>query len=225
MVSVVSAIPVVDVVAAVLVLEDLTSTAVRLLRLYGPFVLCLFTFLETSMLFPFLPSEVVVPAAAALLVTDPLSFLVFVTAATVGGTVGAFVPFYVFADTRVGRASWIRARITVSEGRIERGQRWFRERGQSSVCWGRFLPVLRSVISIPAGLANMDPQRFVAYTAIGTAAFYAATGAIVYYGRQQSFFATAVEFVSSRPLVAVVGLAALFGLGYVGRRWADGQRQ
>lgn len=200
---------------------DPTRVLLDSLRLYGPLVLCLFTFLETSMLFPLLPSEVVVPAAAALLVTDVPSFLVFVLAATVGGTVGALVPFYVFYDTRVGERGWIRDRIDVSEERIERGQSWFRRWGQSSVLWGRFLPVLRSVISIPAGLANMDPLRFGAYTAVGTAGFYAAGGALVYYGRQQPLFAAAVDAAAQRPALAVLGVLALLGVGVLVQRYSD----
>lgn len=75
---------------------DLTALTLHLLRLYGPLVLCLFTFLETSMLFPFLPSEVVVLAAAALLVTDPVSLVVFVLAAGMGGR-----PVRSFRSTRL----------------------------------------------------------------------------------------------------------------------------
>ncbi|SEO71444.1 membrane protein DedA, SNARE-associated domain [Halogranum amylolyticum] len=203
--------------------HDVDPTRVLLdsLRLYGPLVLCLFTFLETSMLFPLLPSEVVVPAAAALLVTDVPSFLVFVLAATVGGTVGALVPFYVFYDTRVGERDWIRDRIDVSEERIERGQSWFRRWGQSSVLWGRFLPVLRSVISIPAGLAKMEPLRFGAYTAVGTAGFYAAASALVYYGRQQPLFAAAVDAAAERPALAVLCVLVLLGVGVVVQRYSD----
>lgn len=187
-------------------MADLTAVVLDALRLYGPLVLCLFTFLETSMLFPFLPSEVVVPAAAAILVTDRPSFLVFVAAAGVGGTVGAFVPFYVFADTRAGR---LRRHIAVSDARLQRGQRWFRRWGPSTVLWGRFLPVLRSVVSIPAGLARMDPLAFGLFTAVGTVGFYAVTAAVVYYSRHQALFQAAVAVATDRPALALLALAAV----------------
>lgn len=197
---------------------DLTTVAFRFLRLYGPLALCLFTFLETSMLFPLLPSEVVVPAAAALLISDPASFLAFVVAAGVGGTVGAFVPYYVFRGARVGETDWLRDRIDVSEARIERGQEWFRRWGQSSVLWGRFLPVLRSVVSIPAGLAEMDPTRFGVFTAVGTVGFYAATGGVVYYGRERSLFETVAAVAIANPGLTVVASLALLGAGVLVRR-------
>jgi membrane protein DedA with SNARE-associated domain len=178
----------------------LTDTTLDLIRLYGPLALCLFTFLESSMLFPFLPSEVVVPAAAALLVVDATSLAVFVAAASLGGVVGAYVPYLVFSSAGrtdpAGLAEWIR----VSPERVAQGRRWFRRWGQSSVCWGRFLPVLRSVVSIPAGLAGMTPLRFGVYTALGTVGFFAATGAIVYYGRQRSLFSAATAYAAANPI-------------------------
>jgi membrane protein DedA with SNARE-associated domain len=188
---------------------DVTAVALELVRLYGPLALCLFAFLETSMLFPFLPSEVVVPAAAAVLVTDPRSFLVFVTAAGIGGTVGAFVPFAVFYGTWIGELDWIRDRVDVSDEQIERGRAWFRRWGQSSVLWGRFLPVVRSVISVPAGIARMDPLRFGAFTAVGHLGFYAAVGGLVYYGRRQSLLAAVVAVATDRPALIAVGLLAV----------------
>ncbi|MFC6826636.1 DedA family protein [Halopelagius fulvigenes] len=197
---------------------DPTDVALRFVRLYGPLALLLFTFLETSMLFPFLPSEVVVPVAAALIITDVTSFLVFVLAAAVGGTVGAYVPYYVFRSDRVGGSGWIRDRVNVSEERIERGREWFQRWGRSSVLWGRFLPALRSVVSIPAGLAGMDSRRFGAFTAAGTVGFYAATGGVVYYGRQQSLFSAAFAVAADRPALVAGAILALLVVGVAVRR-------
>ncbi len=203
---------------------DLTTTVIELVRLYGPLALCLFVFCETSMLFPFLPSEVIVPAAAVLLVTDFASFLAFVAAAGVGGTVGAFVPFLVSSRADVGEWGWLQRYVRVSEDRVERSQAWFHRWGQSSVLWGRFLPVLRSVISIPAGLAGMSSTRFGVFTAVGTVGFYAATGGLVYYGRQEPLFAAAVAFAGDRPILTAVGLLAALGFGSLVEWWRRTRR-
>jgi membrane protein DedA with SNARE-associated domain len=199
---------------------DPTTVALEVVRLYGPLALCLFTFLETSMLFPLLPSEVVVPAAAALLVTDLPSLLVFVAAASVGGTVGAFVPFVVCYRSRVGETDWLGDRLGVPAARIERGRDWFRRWGESSVCWGRFLPVIRSVISVPAGLARMAPLRFGLFTAVGSAGFYAASGGLVYYGRQRSLFAAIVGVAADRPGLTAIGILVALGVGFLARSWS-----
>ncbi|QCS41284.1 DedA family protein [Natrinema versiforme] len=196
-------------------MADFGTAALRFIQLYGPIALLVFTFLETSMLFPFFPSEVVVPAAAALLIVDPISFLVFVAAATVGGTVGAFVPFYAFRGPGSRGLGRLRERINVSEDATERGRQWFRRWGQSSVFWGRFLPALRSVVSIPAALAGMSPARFGVYTAAGTVLFYAAVGAVVYYGRQRSLFAAAGSVAAERPVLAVTIAAVVLVAGFL----------
>lgn len=203
---------------------DLTATALRLLQVYGPLALAAFAFLESSMLFPFLPSEVVVPAAAALLVGGVPSFLAFVAAASVGGTAGAFVPFYVFRDTRLGERDWLQRWLHVPEDRLERARTWYRRWGQSSVCWGRFLPGLRSVVSIPAGLADMTSTRFGAYTAAGVTGFYAATAGLVYYGRRRSVFAASVDLAADNPVATALVLLALLGLGVVAGRVLRGRR-
>jgi membrane protein DedA with SNARE-associated domain len=119
----------------------------------------------------------------------------------------------------VGEWDWLRRYVHVSEDRVERSRAWFRRWGQSSVLWGRFLPVLRSVISIPAGVAGMNPTRFGVFTAVGTVGFYAATGGLVYYGRQESFFATAVAFAGDRPLLTAVGFLAVLGVGVLAEWW------
>lgn len=198
---------------------DPTTVALRFVRLYGPIALLVFTFLETSMLFPFLPSEVVVPAAAAVLVHDAASFFVFVTAAGVGGTVGAFVPFYAFRRSRSRGLSRIRDRIAVSDAAVERGRNWFLRWGSSSVLWGRFLPGVRSAVSIPAGLVGMSTVRFGVYTAIGTVGFYAAIGAVVYYGRQQSLFEVVRGAAADRPGLAAAILLCILVVGLLVKVW------
>lgn len=203
-------------------MADFTAAALDFVRIYGPLALLLFTFLETSMIFPLLPSEVVVPAAAALLITDVVSFLVFVAAAGIGGTTGALVPYYVFRDSRFGQPGWLGRYVRVSEERLTSTQDWFRRWGQSSVLWGRLLPVLRSAVSIPAGFANMNPLLFGVYTAIGTLVFYASSGALVYYARQRSLFQAAYTQASERPIIGIAGVTVILVAGIILWRHARG---
>ena len=194
-------------VVSVLMPGGLTQTAIDLVIQYGYLAIFVFMFLETSMLFPFLPSEVVVPTAAALLVSDPFTLGGFAVAATAGTIVGSLFAYSVigvggqYALGRYGRY------VHVSEDDLERSQRWFRRWGESSVLWGRLLPVLRSVISIPAGFAGMNPTKFTLYTALGGLVFNAAVGATVYYGMQQPIYQVAVA-EAQRWLAVLVRLAA-----------------
>ncbi|USZ76948.1 DedA family protein [Halorussus vallis] len=151
--------------------EGLGQTALGFVSKYGFVAVAVFTFLEASMLFPLLPSEVVVPGAAALRVRGPVSFALFVAAIVVGTTTGSLFAYWVFGRKGhaavEGRGGW----VNVSESKVERSREWFQRWGESSVLWGRLLPVLRSVISIPAGFSGMARWKFTLYSAVGAAAF------------------------------------------------------
>jgi membrane protein DedA with SNARE-associated domain len=200
-------------------LAGLEGTAMALLAQYGFLALLIFAFLETSLLFPFVPSELVVPVAAALLVTGPASFLAFVLAVTIGSTVGSLFVYCVFDAAHQPVIDRYGRYVKVSETDLERASDWFRRWGESSVFWGRLLPVLRSIISIPAGIAGMDRKRFAAYSAGGSGLFAAGVAALVLTGRELvpsqvllawlgGGFDRAVAAALANPVIAV----AVFGL-------------
>lgn len=164
------------------VFGNLGQVALDLVSQYGFVGVIVFTFLEASLLFPLLPSEVVLPGAAALLVDGPVTFGLFVASVVVGTTAGSLFAYRVFGErgrkALASHGGWLR----ISEERLERSARWFRRWGQSSVLWGRLLPVVRSVISLPAGLAGMPRWRFTLYTAIGALLFGAGVAGLVVTG-------------------------------------------
>ena len=149
---------------------------------YGWVAVFVYMVLETAFILHFAPSEIVIPFAASQLVTDQASFGLFVLVTTVGATIGALGAYWIFgvygerALERWGRY------IHVDEEDIERGQHWFRRWGENSVFWCRLLPVMRAVISIPAGMAEMDIRKFVAYSVVGSAIFNVAFTWLVYSG-------------------------------------------
>jgi membrane protein DedA with SNARE-associated domain len=167
---------------------------------------------------------VAVPFAAAVLVEDPLSFVLFVASGTAGATLGSYFLYWLFATLGFRALERYGRYVRVSEGRIRRGQDLFRRYGESSVLWGRLLPVLRSLVSIPAGLAAMDARKFVGYSALGSLVFTAAVGALVSYGVRELparvLLDVAVAVAATSPLLvagvavllAVVTLAAWLGL-------------
>ena len=203
----------------------LVSRAIELVAAYGLLAVCVFAFLESSMLFPYLPAEVVVPVAAGLLVTDWLSFGLFVLVTTAGGTIGALFAYAVSHRGKRFSSGRFRRHLRVSDDQRERAVRWFEKWGEPSVLWGRFLPLFRSVVSIPAGLTRMPLATFTAYTTVGNAGFYFGVAGIVYYGRARSLDAALREAVAESPLETgvVVGIAstiALLGWWATNRRMA-----
>nr|WP_305794394.1 DedA family protein [Halomarina rubra] len=202
----------------------MTTAALDLARTYGYLFVLVFVFLETSMLFPLLPSEVVLPASASILVTTPASLGLFVLAATAGAVLGGVVAYELFrrAGERAVDSTWLR----VEAADAERARRWFRRWGSHSVLWGRLLPVLRSIVSIPAGLSGMHRALFTGYTAVGAFAFNAAVGGLVYAGVDESVYDATLTLAGDHPLVVgALTLAALVGAAIAYREstgeWRD----
>lgn len=123
-------------------------------------------------LFPPIPSELVLPLAGFATVSGDASFPGMIIAATLGSLVGAVALYGLAAGVgpvRLRRVierhgKW--ARVDVSD--IERTEAWFDRRAGRMVLFGRCVPLIRSLISIPAGFRRMAPIRFLAYTAVGS---------------------------------------------------------
>jgi membrane protein DedA with SNARE-associated domain len=119
--------------------------------------------------FPPLPSEVILPLAGFLASRGRMGLLLVIVAATLGSIVGAVVLYEVGA--RIGRERVRRLvdRFPLLEVRdLDRAERWFQRHGDASVLLGRWLPVVRSLVSVPAGVEGMGRLRFVLLTALGS---------------------------------------------------------
>ncbi|MBQ7691080.1 MAG: DedA family protein [Muribaculaceae bacterium] len=121
-----------------------------------------------------LPSEVVVPPAAyfALQHDSDLNVWLVIAAATVGAYLGSVINYglsvllgrpiiYAFADSRLGHL------LRLSGDKLRHAEDFFQRKGSLSVFVGRLLPVVRHLISIPAGLSQMNFARFSLYTFLG----------------------------------------------------------
>lgn len=127
--------------------------------------------IESSFI-PF-PSEVVVPPAAyKAATTGELNVFLVVVFATLGAIIGALVNYglarylgrplvYRFAESRFGHM------CLIDKEKVENAERYFDEHGAVGTFFGRLVPAVRQLISIPAGLARMGLGRFVLYTTLG----------------------------------------------------------
>ena len=131
-----------------------------------------FMTIESSFI-PF-PSEVVVPPAAFLSMTpdSPMNILLVVLVATLEADMGALINYYLakwlgrpivykFADSRIGHM------CLIDRAKVEHAEAYFREHGAASTFFGRLIPAVRQLISIPAGLAGMPLRSFLLYTTLG----------------------------------------------------------
>ena len=118
------------------------------------------------------PSEFVVTPAAYYAAGGSLNVFLVVLFATLGADVGAsinyFVALYVgrpviykFANSKWGKM------CLLNQEKVERSEKYFDDHGVAATLTGRFVPVIRHLISIPAGLARMHYGKFLLFTTIG----------------------------------------------------------
>lgn len=119
---------------------------------------------------PIVPSEVVLPFAGYLAAQGQFGFVVTLVAATLGSTVSAYVYYELGRRWGAERAHAALCRVPLTdEGDIRRASRWFDRHGQAAVFTGRFIPLVRSLVSLPAGTEGMGRFRFGLLTFAGSA--------------------------------------------------------
>ncbi|MDQ0286035.1 membrane protein DedA with SNARE-associated domain [Desulfofundulus luciae] len=115
-----------------------------------------------------LPSEVILPFGGYLVSTGRLDFFWAAMAGTIGGTVGSIISYFI--GLWGGRPFLLRygRYIGISHKHFELAERWFHRYGEATVFFTRLMPVVRTFISLPAGISGMNFPRFVIYTFLGS---------------------------------------------------------
>lgn len=130
----------------------------------------LLMFLEN--VFPPIPSEVIMPLAGFLAAGGSLNFLGVVLAGTLGSFLGALPWYYAGAamgEERLKRLADRFGRVmTMSSEDVSEASLWFRAHGWKAVFFGRLVPAIRTLISVPAGIARMPFRAFAFYTVAGS---------------------------------------------------------
>ena len=185
--------------------------------------------IESSFI-PF-PSEVIVPPAAyqacnsdneALYVTSSkfVNVLLVILFATLGALIGALINYvlalwlgrpiiYWFADSKVGHL------LLLDSSKVEKAEEYFREHGNVSTLVGRFIPAIRQLISIPAGLAKMNIGMFILFTSIGAAIWNTVLAILGYVAHGQKDL---IDKYNHELTIALLAVFAI-GVGYVIIKW------
>ncbi len=146
-------------------LESFVSWLLNLFRGMGyPGIIALMA-VESSIV-P-LPSELVMPPAGYLAAKGEMSLAVAVACGVLGSVLGALANYGL--ARWLGRAFFLRLGkyVFITEKGLDRSERYFAAHGEISTFLGRMLPVVRHLISIPAGIARMRLDRFVVFTGLG----------------------------------------------------------
>ena len=138
---------------------------------FGYIGICLLIMIEN--LFPPIPSEVILTFGGFMTIDSNLTILGVIIASTIGSMAGAFALYYIGKILNKDRLIKI---VTSKYGKllrikpkdIESADNWFDKKGNITVLFCRFIPVVRSLISIPAGMSEMPILKFSIYTLIGS---------------------------------------------------------
>jgi len=176
--------------------------------------------IESSFI-PF-PSEVVIPPAAfvagqpeSVLCTTgtyPVDVMLIVLFGTIGAMLGAIINYYLsvwlgrpiiykFADSKLGHM------CLLSGEKIQQAEDYFRDHGNMSTFIGRFIPGIRQLISIPAGLARMKMGPFLLYTFLGAFIWNIVLALLGYLAAGQMDLIKAYSHELSIGILVVVGVA------------------
>ena len=122
---------------------------------------------------PPIPSEVVLLLTGSNVETGRFGLIPAILLSTVGSVVGALVLYLLGLWLSAERMERLIARlgrfVGLKQKDVDRGFRWFERHGSLVVFFGRLIPLVRSVVSIPAGAERMNLVRFVSLTALGSA--------------------------------------------------------
>ena len=123
-------------------------------------------------IFPPIPSELIMPLAGFVAARGDLNFIAVILVGTAGSVVGA-LPWY-YAGAKLGEARMKRFAerwghwLTLSPEDVDKASEWFDRHGKGAVFFGRLIPAVRTLISVPAGIAGMSMTKFLIYSTLGS---------------------------------------------------------
>ncbi len=171
-----------------------------------------FVLMVAENVFPPIPSEVIMPLAGFLAGSGKLSLVLTMLVGTAGSVLGTLMWYYIglwFGEERLKRFAARHGRLlTLSPGDIDAAHGWFQGHGAMALFLGRMIPAIRTLISVPAGLARMPIWQFLLYTTIGSALW---TGVLTLAGLAlHENYARVADWVDPLSKLVVVVVVAVY---------------
>ena len=193
-------------------LPQLISSAIEANQWIGYLAIFLAMFLEN--LFPPIPSELIMPLGGFYVYQGQLDFLPLVLAGLFGTVVGALPWYWIGRVINEEKLEvWLNRNgrwIGISSQDLQRSRKWFTRYGTALVFWGRLVPGIRTLISVPAGIELMPLSPFLIWTTAGSFIWTALlTFAGIFLGESYSKVEIWIEPVSKAVKICLILLIAL----------------
>ena len=193
-------------------MDTISQWVLAVMDKLGLFGVTLMMFLEN--VFPPIPSELIMPAAGFAAAMGQMHLIAAIIAGTLGSVLGALPLYYlgtILDENRLYRlAEKYGKYFLIKPEDVTSAQQWFDKYGKSVIYFGRMLPAIRSLISIPAGMARMPMLSFLMLTALGSAIWttlLAYAGYVL--GANYEAVATFIEPISKIVAIVVLSIAAI----------------
>jgi len=187
--------------------DEMEAFVQSMMERLGAFGIGLLMFLEN--IFPPIPSELIMPLAGYLATQGGMDILWVIASGTMGSLLGT-LPWY-YLGRRLGHdgvrrlASKHGRWLTMSPSDVDAASERFKRHGKASVLVGRLIPTVRTLISVPAGVANMPLGSFLLFSAVGTIVWTAALALAGFLlGQAYDIIENYVDPVSTTVLVILV---------------------
>ena len=152
-------------------MDKISEWVLIIMEQFGLLGVTVMMFLEN--VFPPIPSELIMPAAGFAAAMGKMNLVLEIISGTLGSVLGALPLYYlgtVFDEKRLfSLAEKYGKYVLVKPSDVTNAQDWFHKYGKTVIFFGRMIPAIRSLISIPAGMARMPMLPFLVLTAIGSA--------------------------------------------------------
>ena len=164
-------------------------------------------------LFPPIPSELIMPSAGFAAARGEMSLPIVILMGVLGSVIGTLPLYYIgraFGEERlVAWADKYGKWLTLSGKDIRKADDWFDKHGTKAVLFGRMVPGIRSLLSLPAGMSEMPMPKFLIYSAIGSALWATALASAGYvlgenYDRVEQYISPIPKVVLAAVVVAAV---------------------
>lgn len=190
-------------------MNQLSDWVLLMMDKLGLFGVALMMFLEN--VFPPIPSELIMPAAGFAAAMGRMELFWVIVAGTIGSVLGALPLYYlgtVFDERRLYVFTEKYGKyLLLKPDDIINAQTWFAKYGKSVIFFGRMIPAIRSLISIPAGMARMPMLPFLTLTALGSAIW---TTILAYAG-----YALGVNYQKVADFIAPISSAVGWSVGVI----------
>ena len=184
--------------------ESLVNMVIFVMDKVGYFGVFIFMALESACI-P-IPSEAILPFGGYLSYLGRLSIIPTILIGTLGGTFGSILAYYLGKLGGRPLVEKYASTLHLSKSSLEKSDEYFSKYGEKIVFYSRLLPIVRTFISLPAGISNMNFKKFVLYTFFGSLIWSLVLGYAGYYmGQNWVIIRSWFHYADIAMVIVVVG--------------------